>query len=128
MSETPKNPWETGWDAVSAHDDSEAAEDAVSGATSAFAAGFDLSDQKQKDEMALFFINTIAYELTLPQPTDADPDPLDTPEKESTFGKRMHALAERLASAYAQWDIHDRGECSTCQMDVESRRRDKGVN
>ncbi len=123
MTDSPKKePWDLGYDAVADQSDGEAAEDAVSGAITAFSAGFDTSDRKSRIELMLFFINTTARELLMPQPSDADP------EKEAAFGKRMHSLAEHLAASYAAWDAHEsHGSCAECgeslQLDAEPKAK-----
>jgi hypothetical protein len=119
-----KDPWDLGWDLVLAQENPEDEQDLVAGALAGITSSYDLDDHDSRVDLALFFINSMAHNLTLPQPSDDDPDPLDTPEKEAAAGARMKSLAEHLATAFAQWDSHDRGDqCASCgeslQLDAE---------
>ncbi len=121
MSDQPKDTWDLGWDLIAAQPDQETENDAMSGALSAYASGYDLDDESSRAELALFFVNSMAYGLTFPSPTDEDPDPLDSPEKEAAFEKKMNSLAEHLADAYASWEAHNQGaRCEDCGEEFEA--------
>lgn len=97
----------------------------VDGATAALVAGFDMDDSEERKDLVLYFVNSMAHNLTLPQPTEANPDPLDTEEKVEARGRRMHELAEVLAKAYIDWEAHDRG---TCCCGSDGKKEPESVN